>query len=103
MTNIEEHKQLWRDCEQERAALREQIKVIGKRQRDSSRALREYMEQNAIEALDCGDGWTMVRSEVESVAYTEDACERYLSPDQMESIKRDCTRVRKRYKVSRTP
>ena len=99
-TTIDEHKQLWRECQEAVVELQRQVRALRKRQQTSTKALQAHMTDTGLASLDCGGGWTLACDEVERVTYTEEACSPYVTPEDLETIRRSCTRSRKRFRVS---
>jgi hypothetical protein len=87
--SIEDYKQLWVECEENKTEPRLALKLIGKTQGPARKAIRLYMEENQITNLDCGSGWFMTLEETEKVSFSEDICGPYMEPAQMARLKQE--------------
>ena len=101
--SIEEHKSAWVSCEEEKTIPRQSLKDIGKRQRPSTKAMKEFMEHNDLESLDCGSGWVMTCEEVEKVTFSEDVCSSYMAVGELERLKKEQTKCRAIFKTLPPP
>jgi hypothetical protein len=97
--SIEDHKAAWVACEEEKDVPRQSLKEIGKRQRPSTKAMKEYMESNGLESLECGSGWTMTCEEVEKVTFSEDVCSSYMATEELDRLKKEQTKCRAVFKT----
>jgi uncharacterized ferredoxin-like protein len=96
---IEEHKQLWVECEEKKIEPRLVLKDIAKTQRPATKAIREYMKENQITNLNCGNDWFITCEEVQKVSYSEDICGPYMTPDELDRLKRDNLNVKNSFKT----
>jgi uncharacterized ferredoxin-like protein len=103
VVTIEEHKQIWVECEEKKIEPRIVLKDIAKTQRSSTKAIREYMKENQITNLDCGNNWFITCEEVQKVSYSEDTCGPYMTAIELERLKREQTICRDSFKTLPPP
>ena len=96
---IEEHKQLWVECEEKKVEPRLVLKALAKTQRPATKAIREYMKENQITNLNCGNDWFITCEEVQKVSYSEDICGPYMTADELDRLKRDNINVTNSFKT----
>ena len=87
--SIDEYKELWVRCEEDKREPRLALKLIGKTQGPARKAIRLYMEENQIANLDCGSGWCMTLEEKEKVSFSEDICGPYMEPAELARLKQE--------------
>jgi hypothetical protein len=103
LMSIEEHKRIWVECEEEKLQPRLVLKHIGKKQRASTKFIREYMEENHIARFECGMGWIQTCEEVEKVTFSEDVCSSYMEAETLERLKKEQTTRRPSFKTLPPP
>jgi uncharacterized ferredoxin-like protein len=101
--SIEEHKQIWVECEEKKIEPRLVLKDIAKTQRSATKAIREYMNENHITNMNCGNDWFITCEEVQKVSYSEDICGPYMTQIELERLKRDNTTLRNAFKTLPPP
>ena len=101
--SIEEHKRNWVDCEEQKIEPRLVLKDIAKTQRSATKAIREYMNENHITNMNCGNDWFITCEEVQKVSYSEDICGPYMTPIELERLKREQTTCRNSFKTLPPP
>tara|TARA_B110000046_G_scaffold132954_1_gene139348 strand:- start:2423 stop:2764 length:342 start_codon:yes stop_codon:yes gene_type:complete len=87
--SIEEHKQKWVECEEQKSSPRQRLRMISKEQKDHTKAIRAFMEASELSELDCGNGWSIVWQEKENVAFSEDVVVPYMDTASLERLKRE--------------
>jgi hypothetical protein len=102
--SISEHKIAWMTCEERKAAPKQELKEISKKQRASTKALRVYMEENELDSLDCGGGWSMTHESIEKVGpITADMCESYMDTSSLNRLKEENKKRKSTFKIVPPP
>jgi len=101
--SIEEYKQLWVKCEEQKLEPKTLLKHIGKEQRPATKAIRTFMEENSIASLECGSGWVLTYEDVERVVFSEDVCSPYMDAVELARMKREQTKRSASFKTRPPP
>lgn len=101
--SIDEYKQLWVTCEEQKLEPRLALKQISKTQCPATKAIRAFMEENNITSLECGSGWVLTCEDVERVAYSEDVCRPYMDAGELARMKREQTKRSSSFKTRPPP
>ena len=101
--SIDEHKQKWVECEEQKASPRQKLRKIAKEQKDHTKAIRMFMEANELSKIECGDGWSMTLEEKDQVVFSEDVVVPYMEPSSLERLKREQKKRKSTFKTVRPP
>jgi hypothetical protein len=97
--SIEEHKARWCEYEHAKQDPKKALATLNKSQRVHTKAIQDYMTEQNLESLECGEGLVVTLTAAERVTFNEDVCSQYMAQAELERLKCANTRQTVQFRV----
>ena len=96
---LAEHKALWCKYEHDKQDPKKALAALNKNQRMYTKAIQDYMTEQNLESLECGEGLVVTLTAAERITFNEDVCSQYMVPAELARLKCANTRQTVQFRV----